>query len=245
MGPHSNEVLARMPWAHELDLDDSVGILLAIREQDPTGSQQFDNRLQDNHNEVDALRSALAGDTFLKNGTGVGQGTLDTVIDEIGSLMSTWGYTQTLGLVEIKIDDGRLAVKAVGAHTTVLTQRTERSAVVEVSGFLSTYRLGLVLEPDDRPRPKQRVFLDTDDDACGEPTLYVESKNGNVAIHKGETKDVYVKDDEYTWHCGDLDTDDTSNAPDATNLAVTTRAYSGGKITWKWFAEHALSPDLF
>ncbi len=138
------------------------------------------------------------------------------------------------------------------------------------TGFESRHRLTLVLERDDGPRPKARVFLDRSEEDSGATNLFVESKTGNVLVLKGEDPvDVFIKDvwkmgyqsndhltrllfasrtlsadDRYSWHCGSHDSDDSSNAPDATNVAVTRRAATGGKITWTWYSERTLNPDL-
>ncbi len=83
-------------------------------------------------------------------------------------------------------------------------QPDAHTAELELTGFESRYRLTLVLERDEGPRPKTRVFLDRSEDACGADNLWVESKNGDILIKKGDPDtDVYIKDD------------DSSNAPDA------------------------------
>ncbi len=135
-------------------------------------------------------------------------------------------------------------MKGVGSHTDVLSRPDAHTAELELTGFESRYRLTLVLERDEGPRPKTRVFLDRSEDDCGATNLFVESKTGNVLVRKGEDPvDVFIKDDRYHWHCGDLGNDDSSNAPDATNVAVTRRDATGDRIRWEWFAEHTVSPD--
>ena len=62
-----------------------------------------------------------------------------------------------------------------------------------------------------------------------------------VKVQKGETKEVWLKSDRYDWYCGD--SKESSNAPDATNLAVTTRAPTGREIRWEWFEEKAAVAD--
>ncbi len=245
MGYQSNDHLTRLLFASKMKLLDAAGLLLAIHEQDPVGESQFSDRKEKNRDAVNALMDALGGDGFLLDETGDDRATLDSVVDDMDRLLRLAPWHQALGLVQVKVRGGQLEVKPVGESASIVSQPDGRTVEVEVSGFRARYRLTLVLEKDDTSRPKTRVFLDRSEDACGADNLWVESKNGDILIKKGDPDtDVYIKDDRYSWHCGSHDSDDSSNAPDATNVAVTRRAATGGKITWTWYSERTLKPDL-
>ncbi len=99
MGSGSNSRLTRLPFAANMKLLDSVGILLVISEQDnvwaPSGSSNF----QKINNAVSALKQALSGDEFLATNTGVDDATLDSVIADMGICSSQAPPARTSPLV--------------------------------------------------------------------------------------------------------------------------------------------------
>jgi hypothetical protein len=87
----------------------------------------------------------------------------------------------------------------------------------------------------DTPTPKRRIYLGTEIDRCGETSLRVQSVNGTVEVHKGETKEVQVPSKRFWWMCAD--SKEWTTAPDSTNLVIVTRGYGDRKITWKCYRE--------
>jgi len=85
------------------------------------------------------------------------------------------------------------------------------------------------------PTPTRRIYLGTEIDRCGEYSLRVQSVNGTVEVHKGETKEVHVPSHRFWWYCAD--SKEWTTAPDSTNLVIVTRGYGDRKITWKCYRE--------
>lgn len=246
MGPNSNDVLHRSLYEHKIKMCDRAAFTLVISEQDNAQLKEIEQLIKDTIKlAVTAIAQEVGADHFLGTGEFDDKKALDTLISDTKAILGALddNHDQPIGVVEISMSGATVKVKGVGSSVKEISS-TFKKTEHELTGFGSKYRLRIWVEDGSKPAPKHRVFLDRSKDQCGEDKLWVESKNGNVLLKKGESKDVYVKSDRYTWHCGDLDENDSSNAPDSTNLAVTTRAASGREIRWEWFEERTAVADF-
>jgi hypothetical protein len=248
MGPNSNDRLHRSLFEASMNHADSAALTLVLSEQDNAQLKMIEDIIKHAiEGAITYLAQEVGASGFLGTGKFDDKKALDTLFADTRALVLALvdRQDQPLGVVSIVLAGNKLEVKPSGGDTGLarVISRTDDSADVELTAFGSKYRLRLYREVGDLPAPKHRVFLDRSKDQCGEDKLWVQSKTGDVLIRKGETRDVYVKTDHYTWHCGSKSEIDRSNAPDATNLAVTTRAPSGREISWEWFTEATAVAD--
>jgi hypothetical protein len=244
MGPNSNDLLHRTIYEGSLGGLDSAAFTLVINEQDNAQLNQLLQLLKDIGNMIGTVLAQQVGvSDFLGTGEFDDKQALDTLVSDSKALLLALNDNkdQPVGVAAITMRGGTLRVTGIGGFSTVLSAST-KAAELELTGFGSKYRLRLIVEDGNLAAPQTRLFLDRyDEDRCGETNLKIESKNGNVLVHKGETKEAYIKSDKYTWYCGGSDEKD--NAPDATNLAVLTRAPSGRDMKWEWYLESTAVAD--
>jgi hypothetical protein len=249
MGPNSNDALHRVLFEHDLNMVDQAAFTLVLSEQDNAQLNEIEQLIKNTIKAgVQYLSQEMGASDFLGTGKFDDKKALDTLISDTKQLIGALGdrQDQPIGVVEIKIDKGaKLILKGVGSGASTVSAHAQKGAI-QLTGFKSKYLVKFYLEDGNQKAPINRVFLDKSGDKCGDDNLWVDGKDGLVLIAKGESKDVYLggePGDRYHWHCGSKDEDDSSNPPDGTNLAVTTRAASGRDIRWMWYSETRAKPD--
>lgn len=165
-------------------------------------------------------------------------------VNKLSAQMVTAG-DELMGAVEIHVKGGKLTVGTPSGTSATVLSSTSTTASVRLTGGGGKYRLDFRLEDRGAAAPLTQTFLSHEHDSCGETKLWVDKKGGgNVLVHKGDGGvPVRVPDDVFDWHCGSLDEDDTTNAPNDTKMVEVTRASSGGGIDWDTYHEVTAVPQ--
>ena len=222
---------------------DRTTMALLVQEQDNKTAQQLAQilALAGGHIYELLIADAAAGD----QATDIGLEKLQTEITKIITEMKQQG-DELIGGVELVVQgNSTLKVKAPSQASAKLISSTSKSAVVELTGAGGKYRVELVLEDQSAPKQLTQTYLSREQDQCGQEKLWVEKKGGgNKLVLKGDGNvQVRVKDDVFHWHCGDLDEDDQTNAPNETKMVEVTRSSTGGTIKWDCYHEKTAVPQ--
>jgi hypothetical protein len=243
MGKHSADELEAIVFEGELAKSDSAAFALLVQEQDNKQAAALAALFLAASGaimEAMAVAGAGGGDDYTGAHMGALKNQVNTLLDEMKGRGD-----ELMGAVRIRVSGGVLDVKAPSAAKATLLSSTATSAKVKLTGGGGHYELKLVLEDPSADKPLTQTYLSHEQDQCGEEKLWVEKKGGgNKLIYKGDGGvQVRVKDDVFHWHCGDLDEDDETNAPNETKMVEVTRNSTGGTIHWNCYHEKTAVPQ--
>jgi hypothetical protein len=245
MGKHSADTLEAIVFEGELAQNDSAAFALLIQEQDNKQAAALAALfLAASGSIMEAMAVAGNGAKDTDDYTGSHMGALKNQVNTLLDEMKGQG-DELMGAVRVRVNGGVLDVKAPSAAKATLLSSTSKSAKVKLTGGGGHYELSLVLEDPSAAKPLTQTYLSREDDDCGEEKLWVEKKGGgNKLIYKGDGGvQVRVKDDVFHWHCGAMDEDDQTNAPNDTKMVEVTRNSTGGTIHWNCYHEKTAVPQ--
>jgi hypothetical protein len=243
MGKHSASQLEGIVFEGEMSPLESASFALLIQEQDNKQAAALAGLFFAAGGAIlEAMAAWGSGGTEEYGDLQMGQ--LKTHVNTLLDQMKSEG-DELMGAVRIRVKGGKLDVKAPSAAKAQLLDANSTAAKVKLTGGGGHYELRIYLESMSTPRPLTQTYLSREDDDCGEEKLWVEKKGGgNKLVYKGDGGvQVRVKDDVFHWHCGDMDTDDVTNAPNDTKMVEVTRSSSGDTILWDCYHEKTAVPQ--
>jgi hypothetical protein len=243
MGKKSADELEAIVFEGELNQIESASFALLVQEQDNKQAATLAALFFAAGGAIyEAL--AVAGAGGAEEYGDIGMGKLKGEVDKLIDAMKGEG-DELMGAVRIKVKGGKLDVKAPSAAKASMISATSTTAKVKLTGGGGEYVLKLVLEDPSADKPLTQTYLSREQDQCGQEKLWVEKKGGgNKLVYKGDGGvQVRVKDDVFHWHCGDMDEDDQTNAPNDTKMVEVTRTSTGDTIYWDCYHEKTAVPQ--
>ncbi len=243
MGSHSADDFQAIIFEGELAQNDSAAFAVLVQEQDNKQAAALAALfLAASGSIMEAMAVAGNGAKDDADYTGAHMGALKSQVNTLLDEMKSQG-DELMGAVRVRVNGGVLDVKAPSAAKAILLSSTSKTAKVKLTGGGGHYELTFALVDPSEEKPVQQTFLSHEQDQCGEEKLWVEKQGGgNKLIHKGDGGvQVRVKDDVFHWHCGDMDEDDQTNAPNETKMVEVTRNSTGGTIHWDCYHEKRAS----
>jgi hypothetical protein len=241
MGKHSADTLDAIVFEGKLGGNDSAAFALLVQEQDNKEAAELAAPfIAIGEALIDAFGGTVAPDEVEYTASGMG-----ALKNDVKKLLDDAKFRgdELMGAVRIQVRGGKLDVKAPSAAKASLLSATTTTAKVKLTGGGSQYILRLVLEDPSAETPITQTYLSREQDGCGQDKLWVDQRTGgSKLLRKGDHGvEVRVKDDVFHWHCGAMDEDDHTNAPDDTNMVEVARSSNGGTITWDCYHERRAS----
>lgn len=239
MGSHSADDFQAIIFEGELAQNDSASFAVLLQEQDNKQAAALAALfVAASGGIMEAMAIGGHGAKEDDDYTGAHMGALKTQVNTLLDEMKSQG-DELMGAVRVRVNGGVLDVQAPSAAKAKLLSATSKTATVKLTGGGGHYELTFALVDPSDPRPTTLTYLSREDDDCSQEKLWVEKKGGgNKLVYKGDGGvQVRVKDDVFHWHCGDMDEDDQTNAPDETKMVEVTRKSTGDTIYWDCYHE--------
>ena len=233
MGYNSLIKQHRVLFEGELSADEKAYFAVAIGEQDNAQAAVLSLMFGDIAGFIGGLEPPAGGEVPGSFGPAA-RATVERIRDQ---------GDDVIGMFVVTVGGGRKLSVDGSTNTKVkILESSSTEVLAELSGGGARYHVRLWVEDSDLARPKTRKVVGKTSDKCSENDLWVHGNDGQVLLHKGDTKEVPRGAGQFTWYC---DGSQESAVADAgTEVISARRASSGRDIDWVFLREDTATPDF-
>ncbi|MEM6989754.1 MAG: hypothetical protein AAF721_04640 [Myxococcota bacterium] len=151
-----------------------------------------------------------------------------------------WETGDLIGFTAFAFQGGKLKVIAPTGSWSEVSTANATGASFTLRGLGANYTVRLDVKDAAQPTPRQFNYLSTEDEECDQHTVLMKSETGDVAINRGQVKDVDVIYRNMFWRCGAEQ--ENTKGPANTHYAVVRRKPTGEDMyifTYSYFPAFA------
>lgn len=223
----------RVLFEGKLTADEKAYFAVAIGEQDNAQAAAISLMLGDIAGFIGGLEPPAGGDVPGSFGPAA-KATVERIRDK---------GDDVIGMFVVTVGGGRKLSVDGSTNTKVkILESSSTEVLAELSGGGARYQVRLWVEDTELPRPKSRKVVGKTSDKCSEDDLWVQGNDGQVLLHKGDTKDIPRGAGQFTWYCDG--SEESAVADPGTEVISARRASSGRNIDWVFLREDTATPDF-
>jgi hypothetical protein len=233
MGYNSLIKQHRVLFEGELTADEKAYFAVAIGEQDNAQAAVLSLMFGDIAGFIGGLEPPAGGEVPASFGPAA-RATVERIRDK---------GDDVIGMFVVTVGGGRKLSVDGSTNTKVkILESSSKEVLAELSGGGARYHVRLWVEDSELPRPKTRKVVGKTSDKCSEDDLWVNGNDGQVLLHKGDTKEVRRGAGQFTWYCDG--SQESAVADSGTEVISARRASSGRNIDWVFLREDTAVPDF-